>query len=51
MVFVKSTQISIFTEEMIRAGSAAPLSSLVNRLDPILRNVANLGRLISLPCG
>ncbi|KAI3816782.1 hypothetical protein L1987_16486 [Smallanthus sonchifolius] len=35
--------VSIFTEEMIRAGSAAPLSSLVNRLDPILRNVANLG--------
>ncbi|MFS7898881.1 putative alpha-glucan, water dikinase [Helianthus anomalus] len=36
-------QVSIFTEEMIRAGSAASLSSLVNRLDPILRNVANLG--------
>ncbi|KAI3779441.1 hypothetical protein L2E82_09160 [Cichorium intybus] len=35
--------VSIFTEEMIRAGSAASLSSLVNRLDPILRNVANLG--------
>ncbi|XP_071716394.1 alpha-glucan water dikinase, chloroplastic-like isoform X2 [Rutidosis leptorrhynchoides] len=35
--------VSIFTEEMIRAGSAAPLSSLVNRLDPILRSVANLG--------
>ncbi|KAK9060237.1 hypothetical protein SSX86_020941 [Deinandra increscens subsp. villosa] len=35
--------VSIFTEEMIRAGSAAPLSSLVNRLDPILRNVAHLG--------
>ncbi|XP_024989690.1 alpha-glucan water dikinase, chloroplastic-like [Cynara cardunculus var. scolymus] len=35
--------VSIFTEEMIRAGSAASLSSLVNRLDPILRNVAHLG--------
>nr|XP_043623338.1 alpha-glucan water dikinase 1, chloroplastic-like isoform X2 [Erigeron canadensis] len=35
--------VSIFTEEMIRSGSAAPLSSLVNRLDPILRGVANLG--------
>ncbi|KVH97811.1 ATP-grasp fold, subdomain 1, partial [Cynara cardunculus var. scolymus] len=35
--------VSIFTEEMIRSGSAASLSSLVNRLDPILRSVANLG--------
>nr|GFA83224.1 alpha-glucan water dikinase 1, chloroplastic-like isoform X1 [Tanacetum cinerariifolium] len=35
--------VSIFTEEMIRSGSAASLSSLVNRLDPILRGVANLG--------
>ncbi|GKB58518.1 hypothetical protein Tco_0914704 [Tanacetum coccineum] len=37
------TMVSIFTEEMIRSGSAASLSSLVNRLDPILRGVANLG--------
>ncbi|XP_071707709.1 alpha-glucan water dikinase, chloroplastic-like [Rutidosis leptorrhynchoides] len=35
--------VSIFTEEMIRSGSAASLSSLVNRLDPVLRGVANLG--------
>ncbi|KAJ0864542.1 putative alpha-glucan, water dikinase [Helianthus annuus] len=35
--------VSIFTEEMIRSGSAASLSSLVNRIDPVLRNVANLG--------
>ncbi|KAI8021988.1 hypothetical protein LOK49_LG03G00270 [Camellia lanceoleosa] len=35
--------VNIFTEEIIRAGSAASLSSLVNRLDPILRETANLG--------
>ncbi|XP_021743087.1 alpha-glucan water dikinase, chloroplastic-like [Chenopodium quinoa] len=35
--------VSIFTEEMIRAGSAASLSSLLNRLDPVLRKTANLG--------
>lgn len=35
--------IDIFTEELIRAGSAGSLSMLVNRLDPILRKVANLG--------
>ncbi|KAG6426420.1 hypothetical protein SASPL_110643 [Salvia splendens] len=35
--------VDIFTEEIIRAGSAASLSSLLNRLDPILRNSANLG--------
>ncbi|KAK9050924.1 hypothetical protein SSX86_027549 [Deinandra increscens subsp. villosa] len=35
--------VSIFTEEMIRSGSAASLSSLVNRIDPVLRSVANLG--------
>ncbi|CAF2108195.1 alpha-glucan water dikinase 1, chloroplastic [Brassica napus] len=35
--------VSIFTEEIIRAGSAAALSSLVNRLDPVLRKTANLG--------
>ncbi|CAH8338830.1 unnamed protein product [Eruca vesicaria subsp. sativa] len=35
--------VSIFTEEIIRAGSAAALSSLVNRLDPVLRQTANLG--------
>ncbi|EEF34459.1 alpha-glucan water dikinase, chloroplastic [Ricinus communis] len=35
--------VNIFTEEIIRAGSAASLSSLLNRLDPILRKTANLG--------
>lgn len=35
--------INIFTEEIIRAGSAASLSSLLNRLDPVLRKTANLG--------
>ncbi|KAL2543229.1 Alpha-glucan water dikinase 1 [Abeliophyllum distichum] len=35
--------INIFTEEIIRAGSAASLSSLLNRLDPILRQTAHLG--------
>ncbi|KAE8698964.1 Alpha-glucan water dikinase [Hibiscus syriacus] len=35
--------ISIFTEEIIRAGSAATLSTLVNRLDPVLRETAHLG--------
>ncbi|CAM8982027.1 unnamed protein product [Rhodiola kirilowii] len=35
--------LDIFTEEIIRAGSAASLSSLLNRLDPVLRRTANLG--------
>ncbi|XP_031124522.1 alpha-glucan water dikinase, chloroplastic [Ipomoea triloba] len=35
--------VNIFTEEIIRAGSAASLSSLLNRLDPILRQTAHLG--------
>lgn len=39
-------QLNIFTEEIIRAGSAASLSSLLNRLDPVLRKTANLGRLL-----
>lgn len=37
-------QVEIFTEEIIRAGSAASLSTLLNRLDPELRKTANLGR-------
>jgi alpha-glucan,water dikinase len=40
---VDQSAVSIFTEEIIRAGSAAALSSLVNRLDPVLRKTANLG--------
>lgn len=46
-----SLQVNIFTEEIIRAGSAASVSSLLNRLDPILRQTAHLGKLIliSLP--
>ncbi|TKY58675.1 Alpha-glucan water dikinase [Spatholobus suberectus] len=35
--------VEIFTEEIIRAGSAASLSTLLNRLDPELRKTANLG--------
>ncbi|CAN4124012.1 unnamed protein product [Withania somnifera] len=35
--------LNIFTEEIIRGGSAASLSSLLNRLDPVLRKTANLG--------
>ncbi|XVE85121.1 hypothetical protein DITRI_Ditri17bG0066500 [Diplodiscus trichospermus] len=35
--------INIFTEEIIRSGSAATLSLLVNRLDPVLRETAHLG--------
>jgi alpha-glucan,water dikinase len=40
---VEDWAVNIFTEEIIRAGSAASLSSLLNRLDPILRSTANLG--------
>lgn len=40
---VEKWAIDIFTEELIRAGSEATLSLLVNRLDPILRKIANLG--------
>ncbi|XP_043704280.1 alpha-glucan water dikinase, chloroplastic-like isoform X1 [Telopea speciosissima] len=35
--------VEIFTEEIIRSGSAASLSQLLNRFDPILRKKANLG--------
>ncbi|KAF7809324.1 alpha-glucan water dikinase, chloroplastic [Senna tora] len=40
---VDTWAVEIFTEEIIRSGSAASLSSLLNRLDPILRKTANLG--------
>ncbi|KAF2323958.1 hypothetical protein GH714_004742 [Hevea brasiliensis] len=40
---IKKWVIDIFTEELIRAGSAAILSTLINRFDPILRKIANLG--------
>ncbi|OVA15252.1 Pyruvate phosphate dikinase [Macleaya cordata] len=40
---VEKWAIDIFTEELIRAGSATSLSILANRLDPILRKIANLG--------
>ncbi|CAL5022240.1 unnamed protein product [Urochloa decumbens] len=40
---VEQWTVNIFTEEIIRSGSAASLSLLLNRLDPILRNIANLG--------
>ncbi|KAL0408586.1 UNVERIFIED_CONTAM: Alpha-glucan water dikinase, chloroplastic [Sesamum radiatum] len=37
-IYVHFKQVNIFTEEMIRAGSAASLSSLLNRLDPFFGN-------------
>ncbi|XP_004509565.1 alpha-glucan water dikinase, chloroplastic isoform X1 [Cicer arietinum] len=40
---VEEWAVEIFTEEIIRAGSAASLSTLLNRLDPVLRKTANLG--------
>ncbi|XP_078431016.1 pyruvate phosphate dikinase, PEP/pyruvate binding domain-containing protein [Wolffia australiana] len=40
---IEDWAVNIFTEEIIRAGSAASLSLLLNRLDPVLRKVANLG--------
>ncbi|KAL6983727.1 alpha-glucan, water dikinase [Sarracenia purpurea var. burkii] len=40
---VDQQAVNIFAEEIIRGGSAASLSSLLNRLDPILRETANLG--------
>ncbi|KAK8462091.1 hypothetical protein SEVIR_1G146050v4 [Setaria viridis] len=40
---VEQWTVNIFTEEIIRSGSAASLSLLLNRLDPVLRNIANLG--------
>ena len=42
-------QVNLLTEEIIRSGSAASLSALVNRLDPVLRKVANLGRYVRCP--
>ncbi|KAH8495314.1 hypothetical protein H0E87_018482 [Populus deltoides] len=40
---VDQRAVNIFTEEIIRAGSAAALSVLLNRLDPVLRQTAHLG--------
>ncbi|KAI5019943.1 hypothetical protein ZWY2020_044831 [Hordeum vulgare] len=40
---IEQWTLSIFTEEIIRSGSAASLSVLLNRLDPVLRSIANLG--------
>ncbi|XP_077244216.1 pyruvate phosphate dikinase, PEP/pyruvate binding domain-containing protein [Tasmannia lanceolata] len=40
---VDQSAVNIFTEEIIRAGSAASLSALLNRLDPVLRKKAHLG--------
>ncbi|XP_008219224.1 PREDICTED: alpha-glucan water dikinase 2 isoform X1 [Prunus mume] len=40
---VQKSAIDTFSEELIRAGSAAILSALINRFYPILRKVANLG--------
>ncbi|KAG0553488.1 hypothetical protein KC19_12G015100 [Ceratodon purpureus] len=40
---VEEWAVNIFTEEMIRSGSAASLSLLLNRLDPVIRKEANMG--------
>ncbi|XP_025817671.1 alpha-glucan water dikinase, chloroplastic-like [Panicum hallii] len=40
---VEQWTVNIFTEEIIRSGSAASLSLLLNHLDPVLRNITNLG--------
>jgi alpha-glucan,water dikinase len=40
---VEEWAINIFTEEMIRSGSAASLSQLLNRLDPVIRKEAHMG--------
>ncbi|VAI73639.1 unnamed protein product [Triticum turgidum subsp. durum] len=40
---VEEWAVDIFTEEVIRGGSATTLSALLNRFDPVLRNVAHLG--------
>ncbi|XP_022966664.1 alpha-glucan water dikinase, chloroplastic [Cucurbita maxima] len=40
---VEEWAVDIFTEEIIRSGSASSLSALLNRLDPVLRTTANLG--------
>ncbi|RLN13330.1 alpha-glucan water dikinase, chloroplastic isoform X2 [Panicum miliaceum] len=43
LLSVDQWAVNIFTEEIIRGGSAATLSALLNRFDPVLRNVAHLG--------
>ena len=40
-------QVEIFTEEVIRGGSAAALSQLLNKLDPQLRKAADMGRWVA----
>ncbi|KAK6277708.1 hypothetical protein POUND7_018031 [Theobroma cacao] len=40
---IGKTVINTFAEELVRAGSEAVLSMIINRFDPILRKVANLG--------
>ncbi|KAK9096999.1 hypothetical protein Sjap_022496 [Stephania japonica] len=40
---VEKWAIDIFTEELIRSGSAASLSVLANYFDPTLRKIANVG--------
>ncbi|TXG52640.1 hypothetical protein EZV62_021809 [Acer yangbiense] len=40
---VEKHAIDSFTEELVRGGLAAILSKLINRFEPILRKVANLG--------
>ncbi|KAK3278362.1 alpha-glucan water dikinase [Cymbomonas tetramitiformis] len=40
---VPGDAIAIFTEEVVRGTLAAPLSMMLNRLDPVLREAADLG--------
>ncbi|CAN8325774.1 unnamed protein product [Cochlearia groenlandica] len=40
---VEKHGIDVFTEEVIRAGPGAVLSTLINKFDPCLRKTANLG--------
>ncbi|CAI0405832.1 unnamed protein product [Linum tenue] len=43
LLAVPKRAIDTSAEELIRAGSAATLSALINRFNPVLRKVANLG--------
>ncbi|KAJ0085762.1 hypothetical protein Patl1_08692 [Pistacia atlantica] len=40
---VEKSAIDNFTEELVRAGPATVLSTLINHFEPVLRKVANLG--------
>ncbi|VVA92521.1 unnamed protein product [Arabis nemorensis] len=48
--FLLIDDIDVFTKEVIRVGPGAVLSTLVNRFDPSLRKIANLGSYGLLVC-